>query len=895
MKKQNNIRVRFRRKVLVVVTIIVAASCGKSKDESKTPLNSGYLGYVDTRIGTAPSIADITVTEVEEPMGYVSPIVGNPSALTHWTPQTARWTERVITVPVPYWYDQNRIQGFRGTRYPNGAVVGDWGPMSIMPMIGDVRVDADVRASKFSHDSEVAKPHYYAVELDDYDIKAELTAASKTAFFQFTFPESQSASVVFDGVYVPGFYRVIPEKNEIEGYTVIAGHFRNHFVAKFDKEFETYNVDLLPNVVDEKLVPDGFKAAYYDNDKLEGEPSVFVNYTELNYNWLKAPAEGVKDDFFSTVYTATFIPRHTGKHTFELTTKDGTRMYIDDNRVIDQWMYRATGTNTHIVNLTKGQKYRLRIEYYDGSSTTEMHLRCAEPEPLDLELDPKMALQGADGKAVYVTFATKDGEKVKMKVGTSLIDLAQARANMEEEYPHFDFDKALAEGNGVWEKELNKIQVEGSETDKSIFYTALIKCFVNPRNLNEGGRYFSPFDYKVHEGGQMYTDLSLWDTFRSLHPLWVILKPQETTDIINGMLNAYKEGGWIPKWPNPWYRSIMMGTHGDAVIADAYVKGIRGFDTELAFKAMLKNATEKGNRGFSGRVGIEYFNEIGYVPADVFGFYGEPVARTLEFSYDDYCIAQMAKALGKDAEYTDFMKRSKRYLNVLDTETGLVRGKKLNGDWLAPFDKSISVWAQGTDHDTEVYYRNHTLLVPHDIPGLSNFMGGNDELIAYLDDFFKKDMYYVGDEFSMHAPYMYNSLGVPWKTQKVVRNMLDKYFFNDVGGLPGNDDCGQVSSWYVFGAMGFYPALPGTPYYELCSPILNKVQIDVGNGKVFTILTNNNSRENAFIQAATLNGKPHNSSQLHHSAIMEGGELVLEMGPKPNTDWGLERAFPKAD
>ncbi|MDV7137704.1 GH92 family glycosyl hydrolase [Maribacter sp. TH_r10] len=862
----------------------ICSSCDENEGDKGLSGNN-YLEYVDTRVGTAASIADITVTEVEEPMGYVSPIVGNPSALTHWTPQTAKWTDRVVTVPVPYWYDQEKIQGFRGTRYPNGAVVGDWGPMSLMPMTGEVNIDADERASKFSHDSEVAKPHYYSVQLDDYNIKAELTAAAKTGFFQFTYPESKSSSVVFDGVYVPGHYKVIPEKNEIEGYMVIAGHFRNHFVAKFDKEFDTYNIDLLPNVVDEKLVPNGFKAEYFNNDKLQGKPDVVKNYTKLNYNWLKEPAEGVKADFFSVRYTGIFVARHSGEHSFELTTKDGTRMYIDDELVIDEWKYRATGTNIHKVNLAKGHEYKIRIEYYDGSSTTEMHLRCAEPVRPDPEMGTKLALEGADGNAVYVTFSTKNKEKVKMKVGTSLIDIAQARANMDEEFPDFDFDKAVTKSSGVWENELNLIQVEGSEDDKSIFYTALTKCFVNPRNLNEDGRYFSPFDYQVHEG-QMYTDLSIWDTFRSLHPLWVLVKPEETTNVINGMLNAYEEGGWLPKWPNPWYRSIMMGTHADAVIADAYVKGIRGFDTDVAFESMLKNANEKGNRGFSGRVGIDHFNEIGYVPADVFGFYGEPVARTLEFSYDDYCIAQMAKALGKDDKYTEYMERSKRYINVLDKETGLVRGKKLNGEWLPPFDKSISVWAQGTDHDTEVYYRNHTLLVPHDIPGLADFMGGEDKLINYLDQFFEKDMYYVGDEFSMHAPYMYNSLGTPWKTQKVVRDMLAKYFFNDVGGLPGNDDCGQVSSWYVFGAMGFYPALPGDPVYQLCSPVFNKVRMNVGNGKVFTIIANNNSKENAYVQSATLNGKPYNLCYISHEAILEGSELVFEMGPEPNKAWG---------
>ncbi len=871
--------------VVFVMAVYAITSCNITSESTVDLANKGVFKYVDTRIGTAASISDITVTEVEEPMGYVSPIVGNPSALTHWTPQTAVWTQRVITVPVPYWYDQDKIQGFRGTRYPNGAVVGDWGAMCIMPMTGDVKLDPKSRASKFRHDNEIAKPHYYSVQLGDYNIKAELTAAGKTAFFQFTFPESEQSSIIIDGVFVPGYYKVIPERNEIEGYSVIAGHFQNHFVARFDKPFEVQNIDLLPAVVDANLVPDGFKAEYYNNDKLQGKPDVVVNHPKLNYNWLKEPAEGVVPDFFSARYTGNLIARHSGEHVFELTTKDGTRMYINGNMVIDKWEYRATGTNIHKVNLTKGEKYEIRVEYYDGSSTTEMHLRCSEPVEATPEIGSKLALKGADGNAVYVSFATKTNEVVKMKVGTSLIDIAQARANMDEEFADFDFNRAVAKGAEVWDKELNMIKVEGSEDDKAIFYTALTKCFVNPRNLNEGGRYFSPFDYQIHEG-EMYTDLSLWDTFRSLHPLWVIVKPQESVDVINGMLNAYQQGGWLPKWPNPWYRSIMMGSHADAVIADAYIKGLRGFDTELAFEAMLKNATEKGNRGFSGRVGIEQFNKIGYVPASA-GF-GESVARTLEFSYDDYCIAQMAKALGKDDHHEDFMNRSKRYINVLDKETGLVRGKKENGEWLPPFDKSISVWAQGDESHTEVYYRNHTLLVPHDISGLADFMGGDDKLVAFLDDFFDKDMYYVGDEFSMHAPYMYNFIGTPWKTQKVVRDMLAKYFFNDIGGLPGNDDCGQVSSWYVFGAMGFYPACPGDPIYQLCSPVLDKVSINVGEGNTFTIIANNNSKKNMYIQSAILNGKDYTKSWLHHDDLMKGGELVFEMGSEPNKKWGVK-------
>ena len=306
---------RFKKEHFAIVLLSVGMLACNGIKESLFQKEETLLDYVDTRVGTAASIADITVTEVEEPMGYVSPIVGNPSALTHWTPQTAVWTDRVITVPVPYWYDHEKIQGFRGTRYPNGAVVGDWGAMCVMPLIGNVKIDADARASKFNHDSEIAKPHYYSVQLDDYNIKAELTAAAKTAFFQFTFPESESSSILIDGVFVPGTYKVIPERNEIEGYSVIAGHFKNHFVAKFDKDFEVYHVDLLPNVVDAGLVPNGFKAEYFNNDKLKGKPDVVVNYSELNYNWLKEPAEGVVADFFSARYTR-YFDRQTFRRTY---------------------------------------------------------------------------------------------------------------------------------------------------------------------------------------------------------------------------------------------------------------------------------------------------------------------------------------------------------------------------------------------------------------------------------------------------------------------------------------------------------------------------------------------------------------------------------------------------
>lgn len=878
----------------VILMAVLATACEDVKPNNdgrftgtttREPNPYDVLGYVDTRVGTAATIADVTVSQYEEPWGYVSPIVGNPSALTHWTPQTALWTNRVMTVPVPYWYDQEKIQGFRATHYPNGAVVDEWGAFSLMPMIGRVKTVAPVRASQFRHETEVAKPHYYSVQLDDYNIKAEITGASKTGFFQFTFPSSNRSSIVFDGVYVPGTYKILPEKSEIEGEVTVLGKLKSYFVARFDKDFHDYSLVLNhAKVAGPELFNDGFTTDFFNNMTLEGQPVVITTFPSIDHTWPNKPHQGVNEDQFSARFSGTLTARRNGEHTFELTTDDGTRMYIDGERVIDSWFNRGAMTDKFSVDLTTDQQVKVVIEYFENGSSAKVQLKVAEPVEQNVEEIRHLARQGHRAESIYVTFPTTDNEVVKLKVATSLISHDQARKNMDSEYNHWDFEKAVKQGKAIWEGELNKISVEGTEVDKAIFYTALAKTLVSPRNLNESGKYFSPFDFQVHEG-EMYTDLSLWDTFRSLHPLWVILKPQETTEVIKGLLNAYQEGGWIPKWPNPSYRSIMMGTHGDAVIADAYVKGIRSFDAELAFEAMLKNAYQKGDDRYTARVGIEAFNALGYVPSDQ---YEESVARTLEFSYGDYAIAQMAKALGKHDQHQTFIERSKRYRHVLDPETGLVRGKTAAGEWLPPLDKRISLWAQGDDRDTLVYYQNHTLLVPHDIAGLAMFMGGNAKLEQFLDDFFANNYYYVGDEFSMHAPYIYNAIGAPWKTQKIVREILAHYFFNDPGGLPGNDDCGQVSSWYVFGAMGFYPALPGDPTYQLTSPVLDKIQIDVGRGNVFTIIAHNNSKKNIYIQSASLNGLPYHSSRISHDAIMAGGTLVYEMGPKPNKHWGIE-------
>lgn len=343
--------------------------------------------------------------------------------------------------------------------------------------------------------------------------------------------------------------------------------------------------------------------------------------------------------------------------------------------------------------LEAGKSYRVKIEYYDAGGGATLKFGCARPNNQSQEQMAALARKGVESSAAFVTFKTKQGEKVKVKIGTSFISPEQARKNLDNEIPHWDFEQTAQESEAAWRQVMDKIQIEASEKDKKIFYTAIQRCMLLPRDMTEDGFHYSAFSGKVMSG-VMYTDFSLWDTFRSQHSLLIFLDPERVSLMIEALLNAYDEGGWIPKWPSPGYSNIMHGTHGDAVIANAYVKGIRNYDVEKAFEAMMKNATTPGTGRYVARHGILDYIKLGYVPTDK---YGESAIRTLEFAYDDYCIAQMAKALGKDDIYKDFMQRSLYYQNFLDPETQMVRGRNANGQWRSPKDPSMSGWAYGSD------------------------------------------------------------------------------------------------------------------------------------------------------------------------------------------------------
>jgi len=570
------------------------------------------VDYVDTRIGTQVWTGKSTLSGPEEPMGFVYPGVGLPNAMIQMSPQTAR-TDRC------YFSSQPQIQGFRASHYPNGASMSEYGSFTVMPTVGEDAVRVHERASDYSHDNEVATPYYYSVMLEDYDIKAELTGASKSGIMRFTFPESEHSNIVIDNARseYENYFHVIPGKNEIEGYITNAGRVGNqgytgrefacYFVAKFSKPFESYGIIPEPVFSDNTLnVVDGFKGQFFNNTDFTGIPVAETIDRDVNFSWEASPAKGVNPDYFSVRYSGKFTARKSGKHIFYLISDDYSRMFVNGEKVIDSQKTHRPFSDMYSIDLKEGESCDLVIEYMEKTRLATLRFACIEPEERTEQQLAGKAEKGSVASAVRVSFATKSGEKVEVRIGTSFIDFNQARANLESEAGCKSFDRLAGDCRKAWEKSIGRIRVETTEENKQIFYTAMQRIALTPRNITEDGYHYSAFNGKIVPG-TMYTDYSIWDTFRALHPLLLILEPDKASDMITALLNSYDEGGWIPKWPSPGYSNIMHGTHGDAVISDAYVKGVRNFDLDKALEATMKNATTPGTGIYKARVGIEDF------------------------------------------------------------------------------------------------------------------------------------------------------------------------------------------------------------------------------------------------------------------------------------------------
>lgn len=736
----------------------------------------GFLLMINFTSLTPPAFAQ--QDNHKDPVDWVNPLIGSanaddtgygatipgvarPFGMTQWCAMTR---ENHIGV-LPYHHQDSTIIGFIGTHQPNKAM-GDYGFVSIMPVIATLKIAPQDRKLSFRHHLENSSPYYYSVVMQDENnkvIRAELTATERCAILRFTFPVAESSFVVIDASREPGFkgyIQIDPSKNEIAGYNQDRQsapwgppleNFRGYFVIRFEQPFSAY----------------------------------------------------------------------------------GT------------W----------------------RESQVDTNSTTQI----------------------ADHCGAYVAFSRNDiFRQISMKIGTSFISFDQARKNLDEEIPHWNIQNIKEQGRGIWNETLTDIQIKGGTPEqRTLFYTAMHRAHLLPRIFHEAGQYYSAFDDRIHRGIS-YNDFSFQNTFRTVHPLLVLTESDRVPAFITSMLQMYDEGGWIPKRPNPTYSNMGIGTHSDAVISDAFMKGIRRFNLQKAYKAMYKNAMtppvgDEQNewsiapapwKTFEARGGLSWYKKSGFVAADKTA---ASVSRTLEYAYQDYCISQVADVMGKTLDFEALIKRTLNYRNLYHPIEGRMRPKNADGTWA---NSDEGAFLQG---DAEMA----TLSVIHDIPGLIELFGGPIPFSKKLDDYFANGRYHHAWETGHHIAYLYNYCGEPWKTQEKVLQILTEKYRAAPDGLCGDDGYGALSAWYVFSAIGIYPVTSGNNLYALTSPLFEEITIKMGapfNNR-FTIIAKDASEDNKYIQTAQLDGKNLTTPFLRHNDLIKGNRLVLKMGPTPNLDW----------
>lgn len=755
------------------VLILYACINTTSEDSKKenfsqdVSISKNYTQYVNVFIGTGGH-------------GHTFPGATTPHGMVQLSPDTRT---KGWDACGGYHYTDNTIIGFSHTHL-SGTGISDLGDILFMPFVNLAIIDSGKPEepetgyrSRFNHEDEVAEPGYYSVKLQDYNIKAELTATTRTGFHKYTYPQNSGTGLIIDLAhtiypdYKPEHELRIVSEHEIEGLKRSSGWAKDQYVyfyAKFNKPF---------------------------------------SYLLFDQN---APVEGT--------------------------------------------------------------------EIKEGESV----------------------------KAV-LNFDIKESEELLVKVGISAVSYEGAKKNLEKENPNWNFDHIKDLARQKWEAELSKIQITGgTEDERTIFYTSLYHSAISPYTYSDVTGHYRGMDNKIYQsnGNTIYTVFSLWDTFRASHPLKTIIDPERNNEFINTLLTKYDNGGTLPMWELVGnYTGCMIGYHSVPVIVDAYKKGLRDFDTDKAYKAIVE-ASEYKTEGIlfpSQYVQSKLMpkakklnSKLGYIPADL---ENESVSKALEFAYNDWCIAQMAKELGKNADYQKFMERSNRYIEYYDRETGFMRGKKADGKWREPFDPRFSKHRQ--DDYTEGNAFQWSWFVPHDVDGLIELVGGEKVFVAKLDTLFNTNSELVGEHVSLdisgligqyahgnepshHISHMYNFVGQSWKTQELTDSIMKSLYFNAPNGIAGNEDCGQMSAWYVLNAMGFYSFCPGEPVYSIGRPLFDKVEINLSNGKRFTILANNNSSENCYIQSVKLNGKELDRPFFSHEDILNGSTLEFEMGDREN-------------
>lgn len=535
----------------------------------------------------------------------------------------------------------------------------------------------------------------------------------------------------------------------------------------------------------------------------------------------------------------------------------------------------------------------------------------------------------AAGKNAYLVLKyPANTQNIQLRYGISFIDEAQAQSNLEREVASETVASLQKKGRTIWNEALGKLAVKGgTDNDRTVFYTSLYRCYERPVCISEAGRYYSAFDGQVHEdnGRPFYTDDWIWDSYRAHHPLRALLDPTKEEDILNSFVRMADQMDhfWMPTFPEITGDSRRMNSnHGVAAVIDAYRKGFTNFDLEKAYEACKNGITEKTLAPWSGKPagGLDaFYKEHGYIPAlkdgekETYpevnsGEKRQPVAVTLGTSYDEWCLAQIAKELGKTEDYEYFIKQSHNYRNLFNIETKFFHPKDEDGNFIEPFDYVFSGGMGARDYYDENNGWTYRWDVQHNIPDLIDMMGGNDQFIHHLDDMFTQSLrrskygfyaqlpdqtgnigqFTMANEPSLHIPYLYDIAGAPWKTQKLIHKLVHTWFRNDVMGVPGDEDGGGMSSFVVFSQLGFYPFTPGLPVYYIGSPFFEESVLTLPNGKTFKVVAKNYSSQNKYIQSATLNGEPWQKPWFSHEDLAEGGTLELTMGDKANRTWGLE-------
>jgi predicted alpha-1,2-mannosidase len=509
-----------------------------------------------------------------------------------------------------------------------------------------------------------------------------------------------------------------------------------------------------------------------------------------------------------------------------------------------------------------------------------------------------------------IQFKTKANEQVNVKIASSFISFEQAELNLQREIGKNSFDQISEKGKAAWNKQLNRILVEGGSDDQlTTFYTALYRTMLFPRKFFEYDKnnrmvHYSPYNGKVNDG-YMFTDNGFWDTFRAVFPLFTLVFPEMNGQMMEGLANAYKESGWLPEWASPGHRDCMIGSNSAVIIADSYLKGIPNKEINILYEAIVKNSKNEGPLSSVGRYGVDYYNTLGYIPYNVGK--NENTARTLEYAFADYTIWKLAKSMNRpQSELDTFAKRAFYYKNVFDQSVNFMRGRNIDGSFQSPFrpDK----WG---DAFTEGCSWHWTWCVFHDIQGLIELMGGKERFSDKMDSVFivsptfdysyygtqiheitemlimNMGQYAHGNQPIQHMPYLYNYTGEPWKTQYRVRDIMNKLYKPSPDGLCGDEDNGQTSAWYVFSAMGMYSVAPGTNEYVLGAPLFKKITLYLENGNTFVINAPDNSKTNFYIWKASLNNQEYAYNYLNHNDIIKGGIFDLIMSSEPNKQKGI--------